>query len=154
MKTYREYTDPQGNKYTQLPSVWNNMSPFRERVAFANGWTYEDIEIPDLNSTPIDDTQFKKACQQFVLVCKQIGQFIGDQNFKGGFDQYDKFINSTASMLNPSKASLLASMWSGTNEYCKYEGQKIGLKQPDWWYQCWRYEAIKQRESSSSSDQN
>ena len=28
--------------------------------------------------------------------------------------------------------------WSAANELCKYEGSKIGLGQPDWWYDCWR----------------
>lgn len=86
-----------------------------------------------------DDTTFKQACKLFRDVCSQIGEFIGDDNFKGGFEDYDKFINSSAARQSKASASLLASMWNGANEFAKYEGAKLGYQQPEWWYKCWEY---------------
>lgn len=86
-----------------------------------------------------DETAFKQACKLFRNVCSQIGTFIGDDNFKGGFEDYDKFINSSAARQSKASASLLASMWNGANEFAKYEGAKLGYQQPEWWYKCWEY---------------
>lgn len=90
----------------------------------------------------IDTTAFQNACAQFKSVCRQIGEAIGVSNFTGGFDEYATFINSDYAKENPAQASLLASMWSGANEYAKYEGAKIGLGQPEWWYRCWEQEEL------------
>lgn len=87
----------------------------------------------------IDDSDFKSACAMFRDVCRQIGAFIGEDDFKGGFEDYGKFINSTAAKSAKASASLLASMWNGANEYAKYEGSKLGYDQPEWWYKCWEY---------------
>lgn len=86
---------------------------------------------------PIDTTAFVRACLQFREVCAAIGQAIGNSGFRGGFDEYADFINSDFAKMNPAQAALLASMWSGANELCIYEGAKAGCGQPDWWYKCW-----------------
>lgn len=85
----------------------------------------------------VDTSLFDSACANFRQVCSMIGEFIGVENFRGGFDEYTIFIQSEAAQSNPSQASLLASMWCGVNEYAKYEGVKLGYGQPEWWYRCW-----------------
>lgn len=85
----------------------------------------------------VDTSLFDTACANFRQVCSMIGEFIGVENFHGGFDEYAVFIQSEAAQSNPAQASLLAAMWSGTNEYAKYEGGKLGFGQPEWWYHCW-----------------
>ena len=92
---------------------------------------------PYLTHETVDYTAFDNACQMFRQVCYQIGGVIGNAQFKGGFDQYASFIDSQYAQQNPAQAALYAAMWSGANEYAKYEGSKIGLGQPDWWYKCW-----------------
>ncbi len=102
-----------------------------------DGWNYTKIEVhePDVN-----DAEFKVACRLFRDVCAQIGAFIGDENFRGGFEAYSKFISSSAARQSKASASLLASMWSGANEYCKYIAKRdMNLDQPYWWYKCWEY---------------
>ncbi len=84
------------------------------------------------------DANFNNACAQFRSVCATIGSAIGNPDFKGGFDEYSIFIQSEFAQKNPAIASLYASMWSGANEYAKYEGAKLGYGQPEWWYQCWK----------------
>lgn len=97
-----------------------------------------DVEIEShLESTKMDYTLFHSACSQFRSVCNQIGLAIGNPDFRGGFDEYATFIQSDYAQQHPEQASLLASMWSGANEYAKYEGQKVGYGQPEWWYKCW-----------------
>lgn len=100
-------------------------------------WFYREIKAVEPQRQ--DETEFKAACKLFRDVCSQIGEFIGDENFRGGFDDYAKFINSPAAKQSKASASLLASMWNGANEYAKYEGLKLGYGQPQWWYKCWEY---------------
>lgn len=91
-----------------------------------NGYIYEERPT----------TAFDTACTQFKQVCAIIGQAIGNADFKGGFDEYTNFIQSDFAKNNPAQAALYASMWSGANEYAKYEGAKLGYGQPEWWYKC------------------
>ena len=44
---------------------------------------------PEPEPEPIDRTAFDSACQQFRAVCAQIGVAIGNENFRGGFDEMD-----------------------------------------------------------------
>lgn len=99
-------------------------------------WDYWENKTTE---NTIDDADFKKACVLFRDVCRQIGEFIGEEDFKGGFEDYGKFISSTAAKSAKASASLLASMWNGANEFAKYEGSKLGYGQPEWWYKCWEY---------------
>lgn len=100
-----------------------------------DSWDY--VEIPAEPQT--DETEFMHACVMFRNVCAEIGEFIGDDEFRGGFDDYGRFIGSSAAERSKASASLLASMWNGANEYAKYEGSKLGYGQPAWWYRCWEY---------------
>lgn len=95
------------------------------------------LVLTDKPPVIIDTTAFDAACKQFRYVCEQIRQFIGAESFMGGFDEYAIFITSEAAQNDKATASLLANMWSGANEYAKYEGSKIGYGQPEWWYRCW-----------------
>ena len=115
-------------------AVWCNQN--NARIDKLEDGTYIIAEvIPE--EIIIDTTAFDAACEQFRYVCEQIRQFIGAESFMGGFDEYAIFITSEAAQNDKATASLLVNMWSGCNELCKYEGQKIGYGQPEWWYRCW-----------------
>ena len=99
-----------------------------------------EARFVQLGGTISDDGQpspFEAACGQFRALCAEIGEFIGDAEFKGGFDEYAVFATSEAYASNPVKGNALAIQWSALNELCKYEGAKLCLGQPDWWYRCW-----------------
>lgn len=102
-----------------------------------NGFIYETrpAQTTDENE-PMDRTAFNNACEQFRGVCRMIGNAIGDDNFRGGFDEMAIFQQSSA--FDSLSGIQLAVAWSAANELCKYEGHKLGLEQPEWWYECWR----------------
>ena len=102
----------------------------------ANGYTFDHNPVPPPQPEPVDRTEFDAACVQFRSVCAQIGQAIGDEDFRGGFDEMAEFQRSAA--FNSLEGLQLAVAWSAANELCKYLGGKIGLGQPDWWYECWK----------------
>ena len=93
-----------------------------------------DEHTPPPSPEP-DRTDFNAACVQFRAVCAQIAEAAALPGFKGGFDEMVEFqhtpVYSTIAGLQ------LADAWSALNELCKYEGSKIGLGQPQWWYACW-----------------
>lgn len=124
-----------GETYTSIPNPLRaetgDISPVSEAVFVANGGIIED----DGEETP--EEKFADACRLFRALCDQIGQFIGDASFQGGFDEYANFANSQAYQANPVQGNALAIQWSALNELCKYKGALIGLGQPDWWYRCW-----------------
>ena len=101
---------------------------------------YERVEPsapePEDESEPVGRTAFEAACAQFRAVCAQIGEAIGDGDFKGGFDEMIKL--QQAPIYNTIQGLQMANAWSALNELCKYEGAKIGLGQPEWWRDCWR----------------
>ena len=129
MKTYTI----EGNTYKELPN------PLR----LSNGASYSPVSealFEELGGVIEDDgepTTFEVACSQFRQVCKAMGEFLGEPDFKGGFDEYTNFATSQAYKENPVLGNSLAIQWAGTNEFCKYEGSKIGLGQPEWWKRCW-----------------
>ncbi len=81
--------------------------------------------------------EFDAACEGFRAVCARIAAFIGGTEFRGGFDEYAAFVDSEAYRADPTAGNTLAIAWIGANELGKYTGDKIGLGQPDWWYECW-----------------
>lgn len=104
----------------------------------ASRWMEVDVPV-DYEESTVSTVKFDEACEQFRGVCAQIAQFTGIENFHGGFDEYASFMQSEAFQSNPVAGLTLAMLWSGANEYCVYEGAKIGLGQPDWWYRCWGF---------------
>ena len=86
-------------------------------------------------ATPEED--FAAACTQFRSLCDEIGAFIGDASFMGGFDEYASISSSEAYRADPVSGNSFAIRWSALNELCKYKGAKAGYGQPDWWYKCW-----------------
>ena len=120
-KTYNNLPDP-------LETENGSISPMTEQRFKDLGGTIEDDGQP---------SPFESACAQFRTLCARIGEFIGDPEFKGGFDEYTEFATSEAYQQNPVQGNALAIQWSALNELCKYEGQKEGYGQPDWWYRCW-----------------
>ncbi|MBN2643278.1 MAG: hypothetical protein JXR78_16625 [Victivallales bacterium] len=81
------------------------------------------------------EAPFVVACEQFRNVCGQIATAMNVAKFKGGFDEMIEFQSSQVSAT--ADGMRLALAWSAANELCKYEGGKIGLGQPAWWYRCW-----------------
>lgn len=129
MKTYTI----EGKTYNELPNplrLFNGScySPVTEALFEELGGVIDDDGQP---------TTFEVACSQFRQVCKAMGEFLGEPDFKGGFDEYTNFATSQAYKDNPVLGNSLAIQWAGTNEFCKYEGSKIGLGQPEWFYKCW-----------------
>jgi hypothetical protein len=120
-KTYDKLPDP-------LKTEAGEVSPMSEKLFKQLGGVVHDDGQP---------SPFEAACAQFRTLCSDIGTFIGDPEFKGGFDEYTEFATSEAYQQNPVQGNALAIRWSALNELCKYEGAKIGLGQPNWWYCCW-----------------
>ena len=94
------------------------------------------------DDTPTPEQEFESACAQFRTICAAIGQFIGAENFHGGFGEMASFASSEAYQANPVMGNSLAIQWSAANEQGKYFGSKIGLSQPAWWYRCWALAGI------------
>lgn len=96
--------------------------------------------------TPVSDdrTRFEAACENFRSVCAQIGQLIGKE-FRGGYDDmasaadyiYSQDLTTEQGKENAIRANSLMAAWSGANDFCIYEGKRIGLGQPAWWKDCW-----------------
>lgn len=117
-----------GVEYLVLPDPFNGISPMTPERFVAMGGTIGPAQTL---------SKFEQACQLFIALCGEIGEFINDPDFRGGFDEYAVFAASDAYQENPVKGNALAIQWSALNELCKYEGAKAGYGQPDWWYRCW-----------------
>lgn len=131
----KHYYDTDGHEFTTPPDPYKGRSPMHNPDG-----SYNDAAFRELGGTIEDDgqpTPFEAACAQFRTLCAAIGAFIGDPDFKGGFDEYTAFATSEAYQQNPVQGNALAIQWSALNELCKYEGQKAGYGQPEWWYKCW-----------------
>lgn len=95
-----------------------------------------------------DPTEFNESCEQFRTLCHTIGRIIGDDSFKGGFDEIPKLfafisnldLTSTQDLIIYAQTTQLVFSWIALNESCKYLGSKLGYNQPAWWYQCWSME--------------
>lgn len=125
-----------GQTFKSLPDPFQNISPMTEELFEQLGGTITE----DGNPTP--EQEFEAACAQFRTICAAIGQFIGAENFHGGFGEMASFASSEAYQANPVMGNSLAIQWSAANEQGKYFGSKIGLSQPAWWYRCWALAGI------------
>ena len=99
------------------------------------GWEEYTPSAVESPAVEVDRTAFDAACAQFRAVCKRIRKLAGLPNFKGGFDEMADFQSSELYMTLSGLRMAIA--WSAANELCIYEGAKIDLGQPEWWYQCW-----------------
>ena len=101
---------------------------------------YERVTtLPDKPEAVVDNTprlELDAAYESFRNVCYAIGTLIGDTNFRGGFDEMQVFETSEQSMSMEGIA--LAIKWVAANEACTYLASKLGIGQPDWWYECWK----------------
>ena len=125
-----------GQTFKSLPDPFLNRSPMTDELFVELGSTITD----DGNPTP--EQEFEAACAQFRTICAAIGQFIGADNFHGGFGEMASFASSEAYQANPVMGNSLAIQWSAANEQGKYFGSKIGYGQPQWWYRCWQLAGI------------
>ena len=103
-------------------------------------------EVSD-DGEPTPEEEFAEAAARFRALCDEIGQFIGDASFTGGFDEVVTFNSSTATQEDPMTAYALALRWMELNEECKYKGSKIGLGQPEWFYRAWELAAEERTEA-------
>lgn len=91
------------------------------------------VELPE---PPGPDTSaFDAACAEFRAVCGEICALIGAVDFHGGFEEMDSFQASGAATTAAGMA--LAIRWIAADKRATYEGAKLGLGQPAWWYHCW-----------------
>lgn len=132
-----------GETYDQLPNPLKTedgsmISPVTEEQFQRLGGVIEE------DGEPTPEEKFAEAALMFCNLCNQIGEFIGDPSFQGGFDEYSEFASSAAYQQNPVQGNAFAIQWSALNELCKYKGSLIGLGQPDWWYEAWRIYADSQ----------
>ena len=101
---------------------------------------YERVTaLPEKPEVFVDNTprlELDAAYESFRNVCHAIGALIGDTNFRGGFDEMQVFETSAQSMTMDGIA--LAIKWVAANEACTYLASKLGIGQPDWWYECWK----------------
>ena len=126
----------EGKTFKTLPDPFLNMSPMTDELFIELGGTITD------DGNPSPEQEFEAACAQFRTICAAIGQFIGAENFHGGFGEMASFASSEAYQENPVMGNSLAIQWSAANEQGKYFGSKIGLGQPQWWYRCWQLAGI------------
>ena len=126
----------EGETFKTLPDPFLNMSPMTDELFVELGGTITD------DGNPSPEQEFEAACAQFRTICAAIGQFIGADNFHGGFGEMASFASSEAYQANPVMGNGLAIQWSAANEQGKYFGSKIGLGQPQWWYRCWQLAGI------------
>lgn len=105
-------------------------------------WTKENDRLiftseppaPQPDSSALQ-AEFGAACAKFREVCNVIGALIGTPGFKGGFDEMAEFESSEAA--NTAAGIALSIKWMAADKLCTYLASKLGIGQPDWWYQCW-----------------
>lgn len=125
-----------GIEYTELPNPLKLADGSTISPMNATLFTELGGEIID-DGKPTHEQEFEAACAMFRTLCAQIGQFIGNPDFHGGFGEMAGFAQSEAYQQNPVMGNTLAIQWSALNEECKYFGSRIGLNQPNWYYRCW-----------------
>lgn len=115
--------------------------------------TQEEIDAYVADYEAARTASFQAACEQFRSVCSQIQSYYEFESFTGGFDEMT-LVQSSAKFLTL-EGQALAQSWSAANLLCTYEAAKIGIGQPDWWYQCWaavEEEASSEEQTSEEGD--
>lgn len=125
-----------------LPTKWIYQNSTVLGLTEANmshfGWEKRTREIEVPEPPTIDRTNFDTACEKFRTICTAIGQLIDEPDFKGGFDEMTEF-ESSENATTP-EGIAMALQWLACDKLCTYEAMKIGLGQPEWWYECWQSE--------------
>ena len=109
--------------------------------------TQEEIDAYIADFEAARTAAFRSACEKFREICAQIQAYFELEAFTGGFDEMP--LIQTSDKFLTIQGQVLAQSWSAANLLCTYEAAKIGLGQPDWWYQCWQ--AASDAESGSSA---
>ena len=85
------------------------------------------------DSVPHPD--FEAECAKFRTVCAEIKEFLGLDEFYGGYDELDKYIERPE-LLTP-EGQALKDKLNLYDSSCNHEAGKIGLPSPEWFYKCW-----------------
>ncbi|MBR1951867.1 MAG: hypothetical protein IKA32_04785 [Lentisphaeria bacterium] len=99
------------------------------------GFVWEEPNIPEMPDMSAVQAEFDAACVKFQEICQEIGALIGNPYFKGGFDEMAEFETSEAAATPDGIA--LSIKWMAADKLCTYLASKLGIGQPEWWYQCW-----------------
>ena len=100
-------------------------------------YTKEEWEIIErTNKKEQNTTDFETACAYFRQICGEIGALMGEQNFRGGYEDMPRFYAHPS--YKTSEGLALATAWGGCNDFCNHEAKKLGIGSPDWWHKCWQ----------------
>lgn len=144
----KHYYDTNGNEFPAPPDPFRGRSPMRKPDG-----SYDDEAFVQMGGAitedgePSPEEEFAASAAKFRALCDEIGAFIGDPSFTGGFEEVAAFQNSRAAQNDPITAHALALRWAELNEECKYKGSKSGLGQPEWFYRCWELAAEERPEA-------
>ena len=131
-----KYYTYNGNTTKHLPdplrlAEGGYVSPMTEERFVAFGGVISEDEEP----TPMEE--FEAALVMFRAVCGEIAQFLGVDQFLGGFGDIAAFETSEIAAAHPVEALMLSSKWNAADKLCTYLGSKVGYGQPRWFYYCW-----------------
>ncbi len=126
-----------GTIYNGKSIVHNGYRIFNpnERVLKEAGYEWVEPIIPEQPDLSALQAEFDAACVKFREICSAIGTLIGNPAFKGGFDEMAEFESSASA--NTEAGVALSIKWMAADKLCTYLASKLGIGQPDWWYQCW-----------------
>lgn len=145
-----------GETTDHLPRILNlpgggQVSPVTEALFLALGGTIEE------DDEPTHMELMDAACDNFVEVSLDIGDFIGDSDFRGGIDEIDKLYQSEAAQQYPEQALILAARWLAADKALNHWASKddVNLASPACWWYCWeRYANQQETESETESENN
>ena len=107
----------------------------KDEILKAAGYEWVEPTIPEQPDLSAEKAEFDAACVKFREICSAIGALIGNPDFKGGFDEMAEFEASEAAATETGIA--LSIKWIAADKLCTYLASKLGVGQPEWWYQCW-----------------
>ena len=149
MKTYTF----DGETTDRLPGILNvpggQISPVSEATFIQYGGIIEE------DDEPTHMELMDAACDVFVAISLDIGDFIGDPDFRGGIDEIDKLYQSEAAQQNPEQALILAARWLAADKAPNHWASKddVNLASPACWWYCWERYANQQEAEAESSNE-
>lgn len=129
MKEYVNMWKKDGKEFKN-PLVINNQQVWNPSPSQLIAAGYSDVPEEEPNMTDL-----RAAFVTFRKVCEDIGQLLGEPNFKGGFDEMDVF--EASPYAKTTEGICLAIRWGAADKRCTYEAKKVGIGQPQWWKLCW-----------------